>query len=186
MTGSVLGFGRCFDKLSMTELAFCHVEPALCHVEPQAKHLPAVFILWKPLPYLLKHVFQCELRVLSMTEPISGIGGCFTAFSMTEWVLGIGRCFTAFSMTEPVSGIGRCFTAFSMTEWGLGIGGCFAPQALLMERFKVQDSAKKTKVQSKILVTILVEKKTSILAVLPTPLLEQPIQKPLKKAKKSE
>ena len=39
--------------------------------------------------------------------------------------------------------------------------------------------------QSQIPVTLLVEKKTGILAVLSTPLLEPPIQKPPKKAKKS-
>ena len=44
----------------------------------------------------------------------------------------------------------------------------------------------KTKVQSKIPVSLLVEQKTGILAVLATPLLEPPIQKTLKKAKKSE
>ena len=45
---------------------------------------------------------------------------------------------------------------------------------------------KKKKMQSKILETLLVEQKTGILAVLSAPLLEQPIQKTLKKAKKPE
>ena len=40
--------------------------------------------------------------------------------------------------------------------------------------------------QNQIPVTLLVEQKTGILAVLSTPLLKPPIQKTLKKAKKSE
>ena len=45
------------------------------------------------------------------------------------------------------------------------------------------NSLKKTKVQSKNPVALLVERKNGILAVLSTPLLELPIQKMLKKAK---